>query len=222
VATYHAVILDIDGTLLDSNDAHADAWVDVGREFGYDIPWEKARRLIGMGGDKVLPALTGLEKNDPAGRRIADRRGEIYRGRYLPTLRPTPGTRALLERMREEGRKLVVATSASADDLDGLLDATGGGDLIESSTSAGDAERSKPDADIVLAALEETGCPPNQVVMIGDTPYDVEAAGRAGVDIIAVRCGGWGDDELRGAVAIFDDPADLLENYDLSPLGRLQ
>jgi phosphoglycolate phosphatase-like HAD superfamily hydrolase len=222
VATYHAVILDIDGTLLDSNDAHADAWVDVGREFGYDIPWEKARRLIGMGGDKVLPALTGLEKNDPAGRRIADRRGEIFRGRYLPTLRPTPGTRALLERMREEGRKLVVATSASADDLDGLLDATGGADLIESSTSAGDAERSKPDADIVLAALEETGCPPNQVVMIGDTPYDVEAAGRAGVDIIAVRCGGWGDDELRGAVAIFDDPADLLENYDLSPLGRLQ
>jgi phosphoglycolate phosphatase-like HAD superfamily hydrolase len=222
VATYHAVILDIDGTLLDSNDAHADAWVDVGREFGYDIPWKKARRLIGMGGDKVLPALTGLEKNDPAGRRIADRRGEIFRGRYLPTLRPTPGTRALLERMREEGRKLVVATSASADDLDGLLDATGGGDLIESSTSAGDAERSKPDADIVLAALEETGCPPNQVVMIGDTPYDVEAAGRAGVDIIAVRCGGWGDDELRGAVAIFDDPADLLENYDLSPLGRLQ
>jgi phosphoglycolate phosphatase-like HAD superfamily hydrolase len=220
VATYHAVILDIDGTLLDSNDAHADAWVDVGREFGYDIPWESARRLIGMGGDKVLPALTGLEKSDSDGRKIADRRGEIFRGRYLPTLRPTPGTRALLERMREEGHKLVVATSASADDLDGLLEAMGGGDLIESSTSAGDAERSKPDADIVLAALEETGCPPNQVVMIGDTPYDVEAAGRAGVDIIAVRCGGWGDDELRGAVAIFDHPADLLENYDLSPLGR--
>lgn len=220
MASYKAVILDIDGTLIDSNDAHAWAWADVGKEFGYEIPFEKARRLIGMGGDKVLPELTGVEEDDSEGERITERRGEIFRSRYLAELRAFPGTRKLLQRMKEDGLKLVVATSASADDLEGLLEASGAADLIEETTSSGDAENSKPDPDIVEAALEETGYPAEQVVMIGDTPYDVEAATRAGVGIIAVRCGGWGDEELQGALAVYEDPADLLEHYDESPLGR--
>lgn len=220
MASFKAVILDIDGTLIDSNDAHARAWADVGKEFGYEIPFEKARRLIGMGGDKVLPELTGVEEDDSEGERITERRGEIFRSRYLAELQAFPGTRELLQRMKEDGLKLVVATSASADDLEGLLEASGAADLIEETTSSGDAENSKPDPDIVEAALEETGYPAEQVVMIGDTPYDVEAATRAGVGIIAVRCGGWGDEELRGALAVYEDPADLLEHYDESPLGR--
>jgi HAD superfamily hydrolase (TIGR01509 family) len=220
MAKARAVILDIDGTLIDSNDAHADAWVAVGREFGIEIPWEKARRLIGMGGDKVLPALTGLFADEPLGERIEERRGEIFRTRYAPQLRVFPGTRPLLERMKRDGLKLVVATSASADDLETLLAATGAADLIEDSTSAGDAESSKPDPDIVQAALDATGFPPEQVRMLGDTPYDVEAARRAGVEIVALRCGGWQDHELRGASAVYADPSDLLDRYDESPFPK--
>jgi HAD superfamily hydrolase (TIGR01509 family) len=220
VAGYRAVILDIDGTLLDSNDAHADAWVDVGREMGYRIDWEHARRLIGKGGDKVLPELTGLQEDEPDGEKLTARRGEIFRSRYVAALRPTPGARELLERLRDEGLKRVVATSASADDLQSLLEATGAADLIQESVSSGDADRSKPDPDIVLAAVEATGYPPGEIVMIGDTPYDVEAARKAGVDIIAVRCGGWREEELAGADAVYADPAELLERFRESPLGR--
>lgn len=219
---YRAVILDIDGTLLDSNDAHADAWVEAGRELGYEIAWPEARRLIGMGGDKVLPALTGLSEDDPRGAALLARRGEIFRERYAPRLRPCPGTRALLERLAREGRKRVVATSASADDLQALLAATGAADLIEDSTSSGDAESSKPDPDIVRAALRATGEPRERVLMLGDTPYDVEAARRAGIGIVALRCGGWSDAELAGALAVYDDPADLLAHYDASPLGQTE
>lgn len=219
MARPRAVILDIDGTLLDSNDAHADAWVAVGQEFGIEIPWEEARRRIGMGGDKVLPALTGFAEDDPTGERITERRGEIFRERFASQLRAFPGTRPLLERMKRDGLKLVVATSASADDLETLLEATGAADLIEDTTSSGDAENSKPDPDIVQAALNATGFPAAEVCMLGDTPYDVEAAQRAGVEIIALRCGGWEDAALGGAVAVYDDPTDLLDRYDESPLA---
>ena len=210
----------MDGTLIDSNDAHARAWVEVSREFGYDVPFEKVRPLIGMGGDKVLPAITGVEEDTPEGERISERRGEIFRERYLPNLEPTPGARKLLERMRKEGLKLVVASSASEDDLQPLLERTGAADLVQESTSSDDAEDSKPDPDIVQAALEKTDFPADQVVMLGDTPYDVQAAIRAGIRIVAVRCGGWDDPDLVGATAVYDDPADLLAHFEQSPFGR--
>jgi HAD superfamily hydrolase (TIGR01509 family) len=214
-----AVILDVDGTLVDSNDAHAQAWVEVGREFDIEIPFEAVRPLIGMGGDKVLPRLTGLEEDDPEGAKITERRGEIFRERHLAGVRAFPDVRALLDRMREAGLKLVVASSASKEDLEPLLEAAGAAELLGDSTSSDDAEESKPAPDIVEAALEEAGVPAQDVVMIGDTPYDVEAATRAGVRIIALRCGGWDDDALAGAAAIYDDPADLLLNYAASPLA---
>lgn len=215
-----AVLLDVDGTLIDSNDAHARAWVDVGREFGFDIGFAHVRRLIGMGGDKVLPAVTGLQEDDPLGRRIRDRRGEIFRGAYLPELKPFPRARELLERMRDDGWTLAVATSASSEDMDALLRQAGIRDLIEEKASSGDADESKPDPDIVQAALREAGARPEEAIMLGDTPYDVEASGRAGVRCVALRCGGWGDADLRGAVAVYDDPADLLARYAESPFAR--
>jgi HAD superfamily hydrolase (TIGR01509 family) len=208
------VILDVDGTLIDSNDAHARAWVDVGEEFGRRIRFEEVRPLIGMGGDKVLPMLTGLQEDDAEGRRMTERRGEIFRERYLRELRPFPGTRELLERLRAEGRRLVVASSASEEDLGLLLEQAGVAGLIEESTSSSDAEESKPEPDIVQAALQRAGVAATDAVMLGDTPYDVAAAGRAGVPLIAVRCGGWGDDALRGAVAVFDGPADVLAHWE--------
>jgi HAD superfamily hydrolase (TIGR01509 family) len=210
-------LLDVDGTLIDSNDQHAQAWVDVGREFGIEIDYGQVRRMIGMGGDKVLPAVAGLREDDPRGKEIAERRGEIFRERYLPTLRPFPQARELLERLRDEGWTLVVATSANKQDMDGLLKQAGIRDLIEEKTSSSDAEESKPDPDIVQAALKAAGATPEQAVMLGDTPYDVEASGRAGVRCVALRCGGWGDAELGDAVAVYDDPADLLRRYQESP-----
>ena len=213
------VVLDIDGTLIDSNDAHAAAWVDVGREFGIDIDFHQVRRLIGMGGDKVLPALTGLREEDETGQRIKERRGEIFRERYLPELRPFPRARELLERFRDDGYALVVATSASREDMDALLKQAGIRDLIEEKTSSSDAEESKPDPDIVQAALKSADARPEEATMLGDTPYDVEASGRAGVRCVALRCGGWGDADLHPAVAIYEHPADLLERYADSPFA---
>ncbi len=215
-----AVILDVDGTLIDSNAAHAQAYVDAGKELGYAIDFEKVRRLIGMGGDKLLPRAVGLQEDSEEGSRITERKKEIFRERYLPTLKPTPGARQLLHRLRDDGVKLVVATSAKKDEMKGLVEQAGIADLIQDATSASDAEESKPDPDIVQAALDQADFPTEQVVMIGDTPYDVEAATRAGVRIIGVRTGGWGDEDLRGALAVYEDPADLLEHYDESPLGR--
>ncbi|HEU4457111.1 MAG TPA: HAD family hydrolase [Longimicrobium sp.] len=216
-----AAILDIDGTLIDTNDAHAHAWVDVCAEFDIQVPFGRIRPLIGMGGDKVLPRLTGEEEDSERGKEIKERRGEIFRERYLPSCRPFPQARELLQRMRDQGLTLVVATSASRDDMGALLKTIGVEDLIEARTSSSDAEASKPEPDIVEAALEKAGCAPNEAVMLGDTPYDIESAGRAGVACIALRCGGWWkDDDFRDAAAIFDDPADLLQHYRESPLGH--
>jgi HAD superfamily hydrolase (TIGR01509 family) len=214
-----ALLLDIDGTLMDSNDAHARAWVDVGAEFGHGIEFDNVRWLIGMGGDRVLPRLTGLSEESEEGRRMLERRGEIFRERYLPELRPCPGAVELVAHLRSEGLKLVVATSASEEDLTALLRQGGLEELLEQATSSDDADSSKPAPDIVEAALAQTGEAASRAAMIGDTPYDVNAAARAGVPIIAVRCGGWTDEELAGAAEIWDDPADLLRNYHRSLLA---
>lgn len=215
-----AILLDIDGTLIDSNDEHAWAWVDTGGEFGHDIQYDKVRWLIGMGGDKVLPELTGLTEDSPEGERILARRGEIFRERYAPTLQPFEGAHDLLVRLRDDGHDLVVATSASDEDLEALLKQAKLDDVLKRATTSDDAEESKPAPDIVHAALGKARVEPGRAIMLGDTPYDVAAARKAGVDIIALRCGGWDDEDLHGAVAIYDDPADLLANYSASPFGK--
>lgn len=208
-----AVVLDIDGTLLLSNEAHARAFVDAAEEMGVPANYEHILHLIGMGGDKLIPKAFGFEQDSEQGARLDERKGEIFHERYLSTLEPTPGARALLERMRAEGLTLVVATSAGKADLEGLLDRAGVRDLIQESTTAGDVEATKPEPDVVEAALATAGHEAHEVVMIGDTPYDVAAASRAGVRIIGVRTGGWSDRDLRGAVAVYDDPEDLLAHY---------
>jgi HAD superfamily hydrolase (TIGR01549 family) len=214
-----AVILDVDGTLVDSNDAHARAWVDALAEHGHQVPFTDVRRLIGMGGDKLLPRVTGIEEDTPEGKAISGRRQEIFLRRYLSLVNALPRTRDLLERMRSDGMKLVVASSAKKEELGPLLELAGATRLVEHRTSGDDADRSKPDPDIVHAALAKTGCRADEVVMLGDTPYDHEAARRAHVRFIAVRSGGWDDDAFTGALAVYDDPADLLARYDASPLS---
>jgi HAD superfamily hydrolase (TIGR01509 family) len=214
------VLLDIDGTLLDSNDAHAQSWVEVLRRHGYDIPFERVRPLIGKGTDKLLPELAGLDPESRLGKEISEERKALFLRDYLPRLRPTRGARALVERLRREGFRLVVATSSSEDELTLLLRQAQVDDLIEQATTSDEVERSKPDPDVVCAALAKGKLRPETAIMLGDTPYDIEAAGRAGVATIAFRCGGWWDDKaLAGALAIYDDPAALLADFERSPLA---
>jgi HAD superfamily hydrolase (TIGR01509 family) len=217
---FTGVLLDIDGTLLDSNDAHAQSWVEVLRRHGYDMPFERVRPLIGKGTDKLLPELTGLDAGAGLGKKISEERKALFLRDYLPKLHPTRGARALVERLRREGFRLVVATSAGGDEVALLLRQAQVDDLIEQATTWDEAGRSKPDPDVVCAALAKGKLRPENAVMLGDTPYDIEAAGRAGVRTIAFRCGGWWDDKaLAGALAIYDDPAALLADFERSPLA---
>ena len=215
------MIFDVDGTLVDSNDAHARAWVVAFAEHGITVAYESVRRAIGMGGDKLMPLVAGLEEDSPEGRPIAKRRGEIFREVWLPQLKPFPRTRELVQRVGHSGAVLAVASSAAGEDLHPLLDAAGVSDLIPTRTSSDDAEESKPDPDIVKAALKRTGCSAEQAIMIGDTPYDVEAASRAGVRVIALECGGWGRADLRNATEVYRDASELLDRYEESILARV-
>jgi HAD superfamily hydrolase (TIGR01509 family) len=205
------VLLDVDGTLLDSNDAHARSWAEVFKRHGMDIGFERVRPLIGEGSDKLLPQLTGIDADSAEGKALSAERRKLFLESYLPNLRPTGGARTLVERLKTNGLRVVIATSAGKEELNLLLRQAGVDDLIDRATGS-DAGASKPDPDIVSAALEQAKVPPDEAVMVGDTPYDVEAAKRAGVQTIALRCGGWWDDAaLAGAVAIYDDPASLGE-----------
>jgi HAD superfamily hydrolase (TIGR01509 family) len=214
------VLLDVDGTLVDSNDAHARAWVQALSEAEVQADFAVVRRLIGKGGDKLLPEAAGLDADSPKGEAISKRRGEIFQKDLLPSLRPFPGAKELLVRMKKEGLRLAVASSAKEDELTRLLRICGVDELIEGSTSSDDAANSKPDPDIVQAALKRLRLPPDQVILLGDTPYDVEAATRAGVKVVALRCGGWGDADLAGALDVYDGPADLLARFKDSPFAH--
>ena len=210
---YKTVVLDVDGTLIDSNDAHAEAWTRALVEHGIPADVSHIRPLIGMGGDKLLPAAARVDDASPLGQEISKRKKELFNER-LPGLVATPGARELLEYLREHGVSIVVATSAGDDEMDALLRQAGVDDLIPKRTSKDAATDSKPDPDIVQAALAKAKAAPDESVMVGDTPYDIEAATRAGLDTIALRCGGlWADRHLSGAVAIYDDPSALLEHW---------
>lgn len=214
------VIFDVDGTLLDSNDAHALSWVEAFAEAGYDVSFDVVRPLIGMGADKLLPKTIGISSDSDEGKKLVERHTKIFQERHLPRLHPFEGARDLVHRIRSDGLKALVATSARDDQLTKLLKAARVEDLMEERATASDAKRSKPDPDIVQAAIEESGISPKHLVMIGDTPYDIEAAAKAGVRTIAFRCGGWSDDKLKGAAEIYDGPADLLAHYAASLIGR--
>jgi HAD superfamily hydrolase (TIGR01509 family) len=214
-------LLDIDGTLLDSNEAHVRAWVEVLQRHGRPVPAERIRSMIGKGGDKVLDELLGLKEDAPLAQRISEDRRRFFLDRLLPGLEPTRGARELLLRMKDRGIGRVVATSASGPELQALLRRAGVEDLIEESASASDAEHSKPDPDIVQVALAKSRVGPRSAILLGDTPYDIEAARKAGVDTIALRCGGlWDDAALSGAIVIYDDPAALRADWDRSPLAE--
>jgi HAD superfamily hydrolase (TIGR01509 family) len=213
-----AILFDVDGTLVDSNDAHARAWVEAFSAFGVHVDYGHVRRCIGMGGDKLMPEVSGLREDTPKGKAISERRRDIFKEKFLARVRAFPGAGDLVAALKARGFTLVAASSAKRDELQSLLAIAGADALLDAATSSDDAEESKPDPDIVHAALKQAKAPPEAAIMIGDTPYDVEAAGRAGVRVIAFRCGGWTDPDLKGAIAVYDGPADLLAKLEQSPL----
>ncbi|HCI79391.1 MAG TPA: hydrolase [Ktedonobacter sp.] len=216
------VLLDIDGTLVNSNDAHAHSWVDAMEELGYHADFEKVRPLIGMGGDKVLPDVLGIQKDSEQGKKIEQRRKDIFKQKYLPTVKPFPKAKELLQRMHDDGLTLVVATSSTPDELKSMLDIIGPHvqDLMAQETTAKDAPKSKPNPQVIDVAIQRSGHSASELLMLGDTPYDIESAAKASVKTVALRSGGWGDKDLSQAIAIYDNTADLLEHYDESPFKQ--
>lgn len=218
-----AVIFDIDGTLVDSVDLHALAWQETFRHFGKEIPYAKVRHQIGKGADQLMPVFFSKEELDEYGSRMEKHRGELFKREYLPRVRAFARVRELFQKLKEEGFRLALASSAKEDELGTYKKLARIGDLVEEETSSDDADKSKPHPDIFEAVLNRLGdIEPLEAIVVGDTPYDAEAAGKLGLRTLGVLCGGFPEAELKqaGCVQIYRDPADLLARYEESLIAK--
>jgi HAD superfamily hydrolase (TIGR01509 family) len=215
----NGVLLDLDGTLIDSNEAHARAWTEALSEAGVPVDYADVRVKIGEGGDHLLPELTGISAESELGKKIKERRSEIFFTDYLPRLKAFPGARALLKTFSDHGLRYVAATSATKKECELLLRQAKLDDLVKEYTSSDDAEGSKPDPDILYVAMEKIQLPSSAVMMLGDTPYDLKAAQKAGMKAVAFTCGGWPKEKLSSAVAVYQGPWELLAAFDRSPFA---
>jgi HAD superfamily hydrolase (TIGR01509 family) len=212
------VLFDVDGTLVDTNYAHTIAWAQAFRATGHpEIPMAHIHRSIGLGAPKLVERLLG-EFDE----RAKDAHTDYY-GPWLHSLRPFDGAGELLHATAELGLVVALASSASEKESVHLRETLGCDDVIEVMTNSGDVEEAKPEPDVVQAALEKSGLDATDAVFVGDTVWDVEAAAKAGVPCVCVLTGGFGEDELRGAgaVAVYRDARDLLDQLDASPIGEL-
>lgn len=221
--TVKAAIFDIDGTLVDSVDLHARAWQETFQHFGYNIQFQKVRHEIGKGSDKLIPDLLGEDEAKRVSDELDKFRSQLWKSKYFDQVEAFPKVRELFERMLSDGKQIVLASSAKGDELKKYKEIAGIADLVKDETSADDVDKSKPSPDVIHAALAKLKSPdPATVIMVGDTPWDAMAAAKAGVKTLGVLCGGFPEKELRaaGAVAIYQDPADMLAHYETSPLAE--
>lgn len=216
-----AVLFDVDGTLIDSVGQHARAWADAFAYFGIRAPLAEVRAQIGKGGDQLMPVFMRGDDIERRGEALEAYRGEIFRRDQLPTIRPLEGVAALLGRLRHDGKRAVLASSAKQWEVEHHLRLLKVEQLVDGYTTRDDVERSKPCPDIFAEALELAGAPADRAVAVGDSPWDAVSARRAGIRTIGVRSGGFADDELlaAGCCAIYDDVAALARDYDRSPLA---
>ena len=217
-----AILFDIDGTLLDSVDYHAHAWEEILARHGIDVTFDAVRAQIGKGGDQLLPVFVPKPMLERVGEQIKQERSQYFKEKYLPKVRPFPKVPELFQRIRQDGKQIVLASSGKREEVDVYKRIAGIEDLVDADTSSDEADRSKPHPDIFVVALKKLGNPdPATVVAVGDTPYDAEAAGKAGIKTIGVLCGGFPEKSLReaGCIALYRDPADLLAHYEESRLA---
>jgi HAD superfamily hydrolase (TIGR01549 family) len=213
-----AALLDVDGTLIDANYQHALAWYRAFRRHGIVLPVWRIHRHVGMGGDQLVPALVGAKVDEEKGGEIRDTRDELY-DELIEEVAPLEGARELIEDLKERGHPVVLASSSPEDEIDHYLDLLDARKLADAWTTKDDVEATKPEPDLVRAALEKADA--DEAVFVGDTRWDIEAAGKADVPTVAVITGGWSEQELRdaGAVAVFESVEDLRRRLDETPLA---
>ncbi len=216
-----AVVFDIDGTLVDSVDLHAQAWQEALARFGKQVGYDEIRAQIGKGGDQLLPVFLSEEELERFGEDLDDFRAGLYARKYLPWVKAFPQVRELLARLKQAGTLIGLASSCRRSELGYYLRMVGGASLVDAATTADDADRSKPFPDIFEACLAKLDVDPPDAVAVGDSPYDAEAAARAGVQPVGVLCGGFEERSLEaaGCVAVYQDPGDLLAHLASSPLA---
>lgn len=215
-AALHNVIFDVDGTLVDSVDLHARAWQEAFADFGYRVTYDDVRFQIGKGGDQLIPVFVPRADLDRVASDLDAHRSQLFAQRYLHRVIGFPAVRDLFVALREHGKRIALASSAKKAELDFYKTAANIADLVDVETSADEAERSKPHPDIFAAALQRLGDPPTaRCVVVGDTPYDAEAASRAGLRCIGLLSGGFPEASLRNAdcIAVYRDVAHLLATY---------
>ncbi len=224
-----AVIFDIDGTLVDTVDFHAQSWDRTFQHFGHQIPYEQIRAQIGKGSDKLMPVFFSLEELNESddgqsstfGERMRDYRRELYKREYHSRIKAFPQVRELFKRIKADGKRVALASSATKDDVATYKQIMDVEDLIDAATTTIEVETTKPEPDVFFVTLDKLGgIAPNNVIVVGDTPYDAEAAGKALLRTIGVLSGGFSEENLRqaGCIAIYQNIADLLAHYDESPL----
>jgi HAD superfamily hydrolase (TIGR01509 family) len=218
----NAVLLsDIDGTLVDSNALHAEAWRRAFEHFGIEVGLDEAWRQIGKGGDQLIPVFVNDADLPHLEEEIKKFRSDLFHRDYMPRIQRFPQARELLLRVKESGRRIVLATSAGKSDIATYKKIVGIEELVEEEASSADAKESKPEPDIFAAALKKAGAKAEQAIALGDTPYDARAAGALGIPVIGVTCGGWKKSDLldAGCVEVYRDPGDLLLHFGVSILG---
>lgn len=215
------VIFDVDGTLVDSVNFHGEAWQRTFEKFGKRVEFKAVRDQIGKGGDKIIPVFFSAEEAEKMGKEMEEYRAELFKKEYLQRVQPFPESRTLLARLVADGKRIALASSAKPDELEHFKELLGIEDFLDGETNSEDAEESKPEPDIFLAALKELGNPAlENTVVIGDAPYDAIAARKIGLQTIGLLSGGFDEEWLKeeGCVEIYKNPADLLSRYEKSLL----
>jgi HAD superfamily hydrolase (TIGR01509 family) len=212
-------ILDIDGTLVDTNYQHTISWARAFARHEIVQPLWRIHSHLGMGGDQLVEAVCGEQTEDELGEQLRSAESEEYQ-HLIGEVRPVQGARELIVALKDRGHTVVLASSAKSDEVDHYLDLLAARELADAWTTSADVEHTKPAPDLVHAALDGVHAEPSAAVMIGDTPWDVEAARKGGVETIAVITGGFCEQELReaGAVAVYESVADLLDDLDATRL----
>jgi HAD superfamily hydrolase (TIGR01509 family) len=199
------MLLDIDGTLVDSNDMHADCWVEAFRHFGKEVDWKVVRQQIGKGGDLLVPDTLNAREMRDFGEPLQKYRGELWKKSYMHRVQPFPGVKESIRTIAGRGIRLALASSSNPDEVEYYVQLLGVGDLLEGTTSKEDAQFSKPSPEIFQAALDRVKSDPARSIAVGDTPYDILAAHRIPLPVVGLRCGGFAEELLAKAEFVFDD-----------------